>query len=107
MTNTILTSVIIFICTGALGALGGFVVTTYCRFARQVRALFQLTKAHARREITDAYQAHVVERKKLTTERHRELTEAFEAYTELGGNGTTKRLWEELEELRPWLVIVE
>lgn len=103
--NTVITSLIVFVCTAALGGLGGFVAATYSRFSKQLRALFKLTKAQGRKEIVDAYQAYVVEGRHMTVERHRELAETFEAYTELGGNGTTKRLWDEIEDLRPWIVI--
>lgn len=102
--ETITASILIFIATGALGALGGFVAATYTKFARQVRAALKLAKAQGRREIVDAYQLYVVEGRKMTIERHRELAETYEAYTALGGNGTAKRLWAELGEIDPWIV---
>lgn len=102
--ETITASILIFVITGALGALGGFVMATYTKFAKQVRAAFKLAKAQGRKEIVDAYQAFVVEGRHMTVERHRELAETYEAYTALGGNGTARRLWEELEEIDPWIV---
>jgi len=102
--ETVTVSVLVFIITGALGALGGFVVATYTKFSKQVRAAFKLAKAQGRKEIVDAYQAFVVEGHKMTVERHRELAETYEAYTALGGNGTAKRLWAELGEIDPWIV---
>lgn len=102
--ETITASILIFIATGALGALGGFVMATYTKFSKQVRAAFKLAEAQGRREIVDAYQAYVVEGRHMTIERHRELAETYEAYTELGGNGTAKRLWSELGEIDPWIV---
>lgn len=102
--ETITASILIFIATGALGALGGFVMATYTKFAKQVRAAFKLVEAQGRKEIVDAYQAYVVEGRHMTVERHRELAETYEAYTALGGNGTAKRLWAELGEIDPWIV---
>lgn len=102
--ETVTASILIFIATGALGALGGFVMATYTKFAKQVRAAFKLAKAQGRREIVDAYQAFVVEGRHMTIERHRELAETYEAYTALGGNGTAKRLWTELQDIDPWIV---
>ena len=102
--ETVTASILIFIATGALGALGGFVMATYTKFAKQVRAAFKLTKAQGRKEIVDAYQLFVVEGRHMTIERHRELAETYEAYTTLGGNGTAKRLWSELGEIDPWIV---
>ena len=102
--ETVTASILIFIATGALGALGGFVMATYTKFSKQVRAAFKLTKAQGRKEIVDAYQAFVVEGRHMTVERHRELAETYEAYTALGGNGTAKRLWAELQQIDPWIV---
>ncbi len=102
--ETVTASILIFIATGALGALGGFVMATYTKFAKQVRAAFKLAQAQGRKEIVDAYQAFVVEGRHMTVERHRELAETYEAYTALGGNGTAKRLWAELGEIDPWIV---
>ena len=102
--ETITASILIFIATGALGALGGFVAATYTKFSKQVRAALKLVKAQGRKEIVDAYQAFVMEGRHMTVERHRELAETYEAYTALGGNGTAKRLWAELGEIDPWIV---
>ena len=97
-------SIMVFAATGVLGALAGFIAATYSKFSKHLRALFKLTKAQGRKEIVDAYQAYVVEGRKMTVERHCELAETYEAYIALGGNGTAKRLWDELEDLQPWIV---
>lgn len=52
-----------------------------------------------RGEITRAYQRHIIDGRPMTLECRRQLDEFWQAYHELGGNGTGKSMYEELCEM--------
>lgn len=74
------------------------------RASEEMRSIKRGLRAILRKEIVDAYTCYVVEGQKMSVERFEELDESFEAYKGLGGNGTAKRLFEEIRAKRPWIV---
>lgn len=82
----------------------GYLVAMLRRRTKEERATAQIIKALGRKEIMDAYQLYIVEGHRMTVERFEQLTEIYEAYTTLGGNGTAKRMYEEIKAKRPWIV---
>lgn len=91
------------LCAAASAAFGAALATLKKRTA-QDKAMGQILKAIGRKEIMDAYQAYIIEGHKMTVERYEQLTEIYEAYAALGGNGTAKRMYEEITAKRPWVV---
>ena len=83
----------------------GYLAALLRRRTKEERATAQVIKALARKEVMDAYQAYIVEGHKMSVERFDQLSDIFGAYTDLGGNGTAKRMFEEIEAKRPWIVI--
>ena len=61
-------------------------------------AMEQGMRVLLRTQIVDAYYIYHVQHKKLTVERRREIDEAFEAYSALGGNGTVAELYHEIDD---------
>lgn len=86
------------------GGIFGYLVAMLRKRTKQDQATAQIIKALGRKEIMDAYQTYIVEGRHMTVERFEQLTEIFEAYTTLGGNGTVKRMYEEIKAKRPWIV---
>lgn len=86
------------------GAVVGYLVAMFRKRSKVDVATSQIIKALGRKEIMDAYQAYIVQERHITVERFEQLTEIFEAYTTLGGNGTAKRMYEEIKAKRPWIV---
>lgn len=68
------------------------------------RARIVIEKASARAHIKEAYQRYVIEGHKMTIAAYEELTEEYEAYRILGGNGTAKAYMEEITAKVPYLV---
>lgn len=60
------------------------------------KARITIEKATARRLIFEAHKDYVEDSKPLTIDRFREITETFDAYSVLGGNGTAKKFYEEI-----------
>lgn len=56
-------------------------------------------KVLMRSQLVDAYGMYVSDGNPLTVERKHELTELFQVYTALGGNGTGKAMYEALSEV--------
>lgn len=83
----------------------GFTLGLLKQHGRRERARIEIEKATAREMVFAAYEDYVVRGRHLTIARHDELLRVFEAYTALGGNGTAKRCMDEIEALRPYLVI--
>lgn len=88
------------IATGAFG----YLVAMRRKRSKEQQAMAKVIKAMARKEIMDAYQLYIVEGHHMTVERFDQLTEIYEAYVDLGGNGTAKRMYEEIKAKRPWIV---
>ena len=93
------------ITTSVLTGVIGYLVATLRKRTKIEKAMFKIARSNARREIVDAYEEYVVQKRKMTVERYNELSETYEAYLELGGNGTAKRLMQEINEIKPWIVL--
>lgn len=90
--NPIASQVISIIVAAACGWLGARVTA----LRKRDEALYTGMKVLLRSSLNDAYEHYVVEQKPLTLERKREIDEAWDAYSALGGNGTGRMLYEEL-----------
>lgn len=75
------------------------------KLLRELAMMREGSKATLRMALTDAYREFVVEGKRMSIERKREVEEMADAYTGLGGNGTVKRQVAELMDVRPWIVM--
>lgn len=62
--------------------------------AEKREALYKGMKASLRKDLVDAYGEYVTDGKTLTVERMHEITEGYNAYRALGGNGTGKAMYE-------------
>lgn len=82
----------------------GYLLAMLRRRSKAEKATAQIIKALGRKEIMDAYQTYVVDGHRMTVERFEQITEIIEAYAALGGNGTAKRMYEEIKAKRPWIV---
>lgn len=91
------------VCASA-SALVGWLLAMAKKQRAEEKAISQIIRALARREIMDAYQAHVVEGRKLSVERCEQLVEIYDAYRALSGNGTVERMFKEIMAKRPWVV---
>ena len=60
-------------------------------------------KALLRGRIVDCYDRYHNQSKPLTVERKRELDEMYEAYHNLGGNGTITGMYREMEDSDLWI----
>ena len=67
-------------------------------------ARIYIEKATARRLIFEAHTQYCINKDPMTIDRFREITETFDAYTRLGGNGTAKKYYDELSQIVPVLV---
>lgn len=82
----------------------GYLAAAMRRRTKEERATAKVIKALARKEIMDAYELYVAQGRHMTVERLDQLTEVFEAYTALGGNGSAKRMYEQTRATAPWVV---
>lgn len=83
----------------AVAALCGWLGSQVVMLRRRDDALYCGMKVLLRATLLDAYERHVTNQTPLSLERKREIDEAFDAYSALGGNGTGKQLYEELCEI--------
>lgn len=67
-------------------------------------ARIYIEKATARRLIFEAHTQYCINKDPMTIDRFREITETFDAYTRLGGNGTAKKYYDDLSQIVPVLV---
>lgn len=102
--TTALNQAILTLVAAIASAAFGAALATLKKRTAQDRAMSQIMKAIGRKEIMDDYQSYIVDGKHLTVERYEQLTEIYEAYAALGGNGTAKRMYEEITAKRPWVV---
>ena len=93
--NPIIAQVISIVVAAVCGWLGAQV----SRLRRRDEALYCGMKVLLRSALADAYDAYVTQQKPLSLERKREIDEAFEAYSALGGNSTGRQMYEEICEL--------
>lgn len=103
---------IIGVFVGAIGgAIGGYFTAQIRKHKKaeddkekRNQAWTIILKATARRLIFDAYDDYVIQKKHLTVDRFREISETYEAYVTCGGNGTAKKYYEEISKINPYLV---
>lgn len=97
-------SVLLALLPSIATGIAGYLIALMRKRSKEERATTQIIKALGRKEIMDAYQSYIVEGHHMTVERFEQLTEIFDAYQVLGGNGTAKRMYEEIKAKRPWIV---
>ena len=99
--NQVVTIVFTAIVSGAVGLVGGFLIS----FGKFLRALRIGLRTLLRVELVDAYQKYFVERNEMSLERCQELWDCYEAYQLSGGNGLVKkRIWPDLVTVMPFIV---
>lgn len=97
-------NIISTIITAFAGALAGYLIARLKHIGKREKARITIEKATARRLIFEAYEDHVIQKKRLTVDRKREITETFEAYKTLGGNGTAQDYFDKIEGITPYMV---
>lgn len=98
--NQAVIAVVGMVATGVIGYLAGLLK----RLTKREKARIIIDKASARAHVKEAYQRYVIEGHKMTIAAYEELTEEYEAYRILGGNGTAKAYMEEITAQVPYLV---
>lgn len=98
--NQAVVAVVGMVATGVIGYLAGLLK----RLTKREKARIIIDKASARVHVKEAYQRYVIEGHKMTIAAYEELTEEYEAYRILGGNGTAKAYMEEITAKVPYLV---
>lgn len=98
--NQAVVAVVGMVATGVIGYLAGLLK----RLTKREKARIIIDKASARAHVKEAYQRYVIEGHKMTIAAYEELTEEYEAYRILGGNGTAKVYMEEITAKVPYLV---
>ncbi len=98
--NQAVVAVVGMVATGVIGYLAGLLK----RLTKREKARIIIDKASARAHVKEAYQRYVIEGHKMTIAAYEELTEEYEAYRILGGNGTAKAYMEEITAKVPYLV---
>ena len=99
--GTILGWVLAPVCSALVGA----VIAQARQLGSSQRAMQEGLKALLRQQLVNAYRDYVIDGKPLTVERKHELTEQYQAYTAIGGNGTGKAMYERICEVP--LTVVE
>ena len=98
--NQAVVAVVGMVATGVIGYLAGLLK----RLTKREKARIIIDKTSARAHVKEAYQRYVIEGHKMTIAAYEELTEEYEAYRILGGNGTAKAYMEEITAKVPYLV---
>lgn len=98
--NQAVIAVVGMVATGVIGYLAGLLK----RLTKREKARIIIDKASARAHVKEAYQRYVIEGHKMTIAAYEEITEEYEAYRILGGNGTAKAYMEEITAKVPYLV---
>lgn len=80
-------------------AVGGYFWGKVKSLSARDKAIENGLRCMLRGEITCAYQRHILDEKPMTLECRRQLDEFWQAYHELGGNGTGQSMYEELCEM--------
>lgn len=109
--NQLIVAIITLIVGTGGGAIAGYFVGRFKEHKKLKnetkeieKARITIEKATARRLIFEAYDDYVIQRKHLTVDRFREISETYEAYILLKGNGTAKKYFNEISKINPYLV---
>ena len=88
-----------WIITAVLAGIAGYLTSSLRKKHTHDDAMEQGMRVILRKQIVDAYDLyHVKKSAPLTVERRREITEAYEAYEMLNGNGVITDMYHELQE---------
>lgn len=93
--NPIIAQIISIVVAAVCGWLGA----RFSMLRKRDEALYCGMRVLLRSSLNDAYVYYVTDQHPLSLERKREIDEAYEAYSALGGNGTGAQLYEELCEI--------
>lgn len=98
-----LESVIVYIITTVVGAILGFIATKFKRNKKKDLAIEQGVQALLRNEIIRRYR-EFESKGEISILDKENLEEMFEQYKNLGGNGTVKKMMDELLDLKTKIV---
>ena len=98
-----LESIIIYIITTAIGAILGFIATKFKRNKKKDLAIEQGVQALLRNEIIRRYR-EFESKGEISILDKENLEEMFEQYKNLGGNGTVKKMMEDLLSLKTKII---
>ena len=93
--NPVIAQIVSIVVAAICGWLGAKVST----LRKRDEALYCGMRVLLRSALNDAYEEYVTAGHPLSLERKREIDEAWDAYSALGGNGTGRMLYEELCEV--------
>lgn len=95
--NAFLAHGIEWLITACLAGIVGYLASTLKRRKTHDKAMEIGMQVLLRKALIDAYDYYHNQNHKLTLERKREITEAYEAYELLGGDGVIHELMENLD----------
>ena len=78
----------------AVAAVCGWLAAQMRGLKRRDEALYAGMRVLLRSQLFDSYDEYVVSGEKLSYERKEEVVEAYNAYSELGGNGVVTKMYE-------------
>lgn len=93
------TQLITLIITAGFSYVVGKTKSVNNQWKEEMAALKQAIISILRTQLVDAYKQYVQDGEPLTVERKQEITEEYEAYRKLGGNGTGKHMYEAICEV--------
>ena len=85
--------------TAALGALIGFLAARLRRASAIDKAMLKGIRAVMRRELVIIHEDFCIKGKPISVDDKDQAAEIYGAYTDLGGNGTGRQLYEEIMRL--------
>lgn len=93
-----------WIITALLAGLAGYLTSSLRKKHTHDDAMEQGMRVLLRTQIVDAYYKYHIKQTKMSVERRAELDESFEAYVQLGGNGTVAQLFHEMDDDDVWIL---
>lgn len=84
----------------AVAAACGYLGAQVKRLSQRDKALHDGVRSILRRQLVDDFERFVVDGHKLSIERKQEITDCYQAYAALGGNGVGKEMYEKISELK-------
>lgn len=99
ITNQIILTVIAALASMGVGALAA----SLKKRSKKDEASIKILKMIARKEIMDAYEKFIVNKEPMTLEEFDYLTDVFNAYSDLDGNGTAEKMYEAFLSVKPWI----